>query len=392
METLGAMAVETFKKEFGSSPDVIARAPGRVNIIGEHTDYNGGFVLPVAINRDIVIATSKTGGSNIRGFSSTYNEHAECTLGSYNKSHPSGWFRYILGVLNELSLDGIALDGFSFVVAGDIPVGSGLSSSAALETATLTACESLFSFKLEDLDAALLCQTAENDFVGMKCGIMDQYVSRMGLAGHALLIDCSDLTSQEIPVNLPGTRWLVIDSGKRRGLVDSEYNRRRRECEEALDIAQEELPEGEIETLQDVAPDDLLAIKHALRPVVYKRLRHVVTENERVLKTVDALEDNDPETIGEMLFESHDSLRDDFEVSCDELNRLVDILGEQDGVFGARLTGAGFGGCAIALADEKDIESIKTAVAEEYHPESLGRTLEAAVWEINASDGAQIIS
>jgi len=391
MSELAEKVVRTFGEKWSFKPDVVSRAPGRVNLIGEHTDYTGGYVLPVAIDREIVFAAKRTGGNIVRGYSIDFDGEASCEAGGYEREHPAGWFRYVMGVLWALSETGRSPGGFTFAFGGDIPIGSGLSSSAALETAVLTAMEELFGFEIEDTEAALLCQRAENDFVGMNCGIMDQFISRMGRRDHALFIDCNDLSHRYIPINLPGYTWVVIDSMKRRGLVDSEYNKRRRECEEALRIVRSVLPEDEIETLQDLSVDDLPSVKHALGPTVYKRLKHVVSENDRVLRTIRALEEGDAGTIGELLYESHASLRDYFEVSCEELDALVDILSGVDGVCGARLTGAGFGGCVIALVETDALDSLKRAVEGRYRPPETAGDTKAPVWPILVSDGAGLV-
>jgi len=391
MSELAEKVVRTFREKWSSEPDVVSRAPGRVNLIGEHTDYTGGYVLPVAIDREIVFAAKRTEGNLIRGYSIDFDGEASCEAGAYEPEHPSGWFRYIMGVLAVLSGTGRAPGGFTFAFGGDIPIGAGLSSSAALETAVVTAMEELFGFEMDDTEAALLCQRAENEFVGMNCGIMDQFISRMGRRDHALFIDCNDLSHRYIPINLPGYTWVVIDSMKRRGLVDSEYNKRRRECEEALRIVRSVLPEDGIETLQDLSVDDLPSVKHALVSTVYKRLKHVVSENDRVLRTIRALEEGDAGAVGELLYESHASLRDYFEVSCEELDTLVDILSGVDGVCGARLTGAGFGGCVITLAETDAVDSLKEAVEGRYRPPDAAGDTKAAVWPIRVSDGAGLI-
>ncbi|MBN1292844.1 MAG: galactokinase [Candidatus Latescibacteria bacterium] len=391
MNNLLKQVTDTFKNKWSSEPEVIATAPGRVNLIGEHTDYTGGFVLPVAIDREIIFAVSETLDNTISGYSVDYRNEASCTVGSYDPAHPVSWFRYVLGVLSELENAGHPLQGFRFVVGGTVPIGSGLSSSAAFEMAVLTAIEGLQQFKLSDADAALLCQKAENDFVGMNCGIMDQYISRSGKKDHAVLIDCTDLSIKTITMSTPGYSWLVIDSMKRRGLVDSEYNRRRQECEEGLKFAQSVFPERNIQGLRDITIEDLRPLKKSCDPIVFRRIKHIITENDRVLNTVEALQAGDINTVGTCLYQSHESLRDDFEVSCKELDMLVEILSEVDGVAGARMTGGGFGGCVISLIKNTQIYAAEQAIQQSYKPVTLPAGTKAEIWPIRISDGAHII-
>ena len=252
MGKLVSSVIDSFKKHRSAEPDVVSAAPGRVNLIGEHTDYTGGYVLPAAIDRTIVFAAKKEIGSDIKGWSTDFAEEATCFVGDYDRSHPSEWFRYVLGVLSELENAGRSIGGFSFTVGGDIPIGAGLSSSAAFETAVLTAMEDLYEFHMNDTEAALLCQRAENNFVGMNCGIMDQLISRTGRKDHAVFMNCTDLSTKPVILHTPGFSWVVVDSKKRRGLVDSEYNKRRRECEEALAVARSTFPDRNIGNLRDV--------------------------------------------------------------------------------------------------------------------------------------------
>lgn len=389
MTELAQRVIRSYREMYGCAPAVVATAPGRVNLIGEHTDYTGGFVLPVAINREMVITAGRTRDRIISGYSIDYDSEASCVSGHYDPDHPMGWFRYVLGVLKELEEIGHTFDGFQFAMGGDIPIGSGLSSSAALETAVLTLMENLLDFHLEDSEAALLCQRAENGFVGVNCGIMDQLISRAGKRGKALFIDCSSLKLRTVTAEIPGTMWVVVDSGKRRGLVDSEYNRRRTECEEAVRYAAQALPQRGISGLRDLLPSDLPAVEKHCPPVVFRRLRHVVSENDRVIRMVEALGNGRPDLAGLLLAASHASLRDDFEVSCTELDLLADILSSVSGVHGARLTGAGFGGCVIALADRMALPAIEAAVHERYHPRGLAQS--AAVWPVEVSDGARVL-
>jgi galactokinase len=362
MTELATRVTDSFRETWGTSPDLVSIAPGRVNLIGEHTDYSGGFVLPAAIDRHIVVAVKRTNGPEVTGHSVDFNIRTECPVGYYNPEHPVEWFRYIAGVLSEVERAGYSVPGFCFSAGGNIPIGAGLASSAALEMAVLTAMEGLLGFRMDDRDAALLCQRAENDFVGMNCGIMDQLISRKGHRDHALLINCTDLSSELVGANLPGYSWLVIDSGQRRGLVDSEYNRRRGECEQALEVARNHYPDREIRNLRDISKEALPELKGVCDDNVYRRLRHVVTENERVLKMVDALRRQDTDIVGQLLYQSHESLRDDFEVSCAELDSIVETLSQTAGVSGARLTGAGFGGAVVALVQTDTVPTVSNAV------------------------------
>lgn len=389
MQELIEKVVSSFHEIFHSEPEVAAVAPGRVNLIGEHTDYTGGFVLPAAINREIVITAGKTRGDTVHGFSLDFHSEAVCSVGEYDPKYPETWFRYVMGVLKELEEAGHRVSGFSFTLGGNIPIGSGLSSSAALETAILTALEGLFEFRMEDLEAALLCQRAENKFVGVNCGIMDQLISRTGRKGKALFIDCSNLSMKPVDAEIPGNIWVVIDSQKRRGLVDSEYNRRRSECEEAVICARKTFPNRNIKGLRDIGMDDLPIFEKTCPNIVFRRLRHIVTENSRVLRAVQSLSVKDLSETGKLLSASHQSMRDDFEISCLELDSLVEILLGIDGVHGARLTGAGFGGCVLALARVDALPCIEKGIAERYHLKGISQ--EAALWPIEISEGARRI-
>ncbi|UCB44197.1 MAG: galactokinase [Dehalococcoidales bacterium] len=391
MTELAIRVTSSFQQTWSKVPDAAGTAPGRINLIGEHTDYTGGFVLPVAIDRHIVFAAVRTGHSEIVGHSIDFDEEARCQTGRYDPEHPVTWFRYIMGVLSEIESTGHPVPGFCFSVGGDIPIGAGLASSAALEMATLTAIEGLLGFKIGDKEAALLCQRVENDFMGVSCGIMDQFISRMGRCDQALLINCTDLSSELVAANLPGYSWLVVDSGMRRGLVDSEYNRRRQECEEALRLACTLFPDRVIKNLRDVSVTDLPELKQICSDTVYKRLRHVVTENARVLTVVAALRKGDTDRVGQLLHESHQSLRDDFEVSCEEIDSLVEALSGMAGVTGARLTGAGFGGSIIALANTDAISGIEKDIERQSHATGAVKEAELRVFPVQIVDGARLL-
>lgn len=391
VNTPAEQAIEEFKIRFNQEPEVVAVAPGRVNIIGEHTDYTGGLVLPVAIDKEIVFAVSKTNSKDISGYSLDFQEEGSTKVGQYDPKHPKGWMRYIMGVLSELEKSGYPIGGFQFTVKGTVPLGSGLSSSAAFELSVCTAMQKLFGFSLSGKEAALLCQRAENLFVGVNCGIMDQYISSVGKKDHAVKIDCSDLSTQILKMNTPGYSWIIIASKKQRGLVDSEYNRRREECEEGLVGAQKAIPSRTIRSLRDLTVSDLPVLEKSLDKTVYKRVKHVVTENDRVENTVIALQKGDVQTVGKNLLGSHYSLRDDFEVSCAELDLLVEILSAEPSVAGSRLTGAGFGGCVIALVKTEALDTVKAAIKAKYHSPVLKPGETADIWPVLIADGAHVL-
>ncbi len=376
-------ALDTFREKF--SPDLqprLFRAPGRVNLIGEHTDYNDGFVLPAAIDYQVVVAARERGDSQVNVYALDFKQWDHFDLHSITRRRKNTWSNYIRGAAWSLQQDGHALVGMDAVVAGDVPIGAGLSSSAAIEVAIGYTLLRLGKVEVDRVALALATQRAENDFVGMRCGIMDQFISCLGQVNHALLIDCRDLSHR--PVSLPADAALVIaDSGVRRGLVESEYNARRAECEAAA-------RHFDVPALRDVDEATFNARAHELPPVVRLRARHVITENARTLAAAQVLDSGDLTTFGQLMNASHTSLRDDFEVSCRELDLLVEIARSVDGVYGARLTGAGFGGCILALAQHAAAEKVATAIYERYPP-AAGR--EARVYICQPSDGAsEVIS
>ncbi len=364
--------VETFRCRFGREAAGVACAPGRVNVIGEHTDYNGGFVLPAAIDRGISLALARRDDRRIRLVSLDYEEVEEREVPTGDEASPSPrrWANYIVAVVQQLVREGFHVGGFEAVLAGDVPRGAGLSSSAALEVAVGVGLRGLFGFQISRQRLALLGQAAEHSpLIGVQCGIMDQMISALGQPDHALWIDCHSLDCRPVP--LPGDRAaiLILNSMVRRGLVDSEYNRRRAECAEGLKL------------LSQLEGKDFLSLRHAglsvflqhenrLPEVVRRRVRHVVSENDRVEEAVMALGHGDLEKTGALLNCSHESLRDDYEVSCPPLDLLAELLQSSDGVYGARMTGAGFGGCVVALVRPERVEAVGDEVAGRYSRET----------------------
>ena len=351
-----------FSERFGEPPAILVRAPGRVNVIGEHTDYNDGFVLPLAINRAVWIALRPhTGAREVHVWSIEFTEAAQFALdglepGSGSKG-PS-WSEYVKGTAWVLERAGHRLSGWEGVIGSDVPIGAGLSSSAALELATARAFAATSRISWEPVAMARLAQRAENEWVGVNCGIMDQMISAVGQEGHAVLIDCRTLETNAVP--LPEDVVLVIlDTATRRGLVASAYNERRRQCEAAAAFFG-------VAALRDVTPDMLEARAAGLETATARRARHVVTENPRTLAAADVMCRGDAAALGALMNASHHSLRDDFEVSSSALDTMVEIAQTQRGCHGARMTGAGFGGCAVALVDRDASPAFVERVAAEY--------------------------
>ena len=376
---------QIFRRRFGRQPEVVARAPGRVNLIGEHTDYNDGFVLPVAIDREIWVGVAGREDRLLNGFSLEHESFAQISLDSLSRGGKSSWIDYPAGVAHQLLSRSLPLPGTDLLIAGDVPVGAGLSSSAALLVASATAWKHLCKWNLSQREIIQICKQAENEYVGVACGIMDQYVSCAGRKGHALFIDCRDLASKAVP--LPGAlSILVCDTGVRRELATSEYNRRRAECEEGVRLLKKYL--GDIRALRDITPDQLEKYQDRLPEVTARRCRHVVRENARVLEALDALAAGDSGKFGRLMNESHESLRRDYEVSCPELDAMVELAGKEPGVLGARMTGAGFGGCTVNVVESEFAERAARAIQSDYN-RLFSRP--AATYVCAASDGASIL-
>jgi galactokinase len=384
-----------FRERFGGEPELTVQAPGRVNLIGEHTDYNDGFVFPMAIDRSVMICGRRRADRRLLMHQPAMahtqgGADAAGSLDQIEKDRAHPWANYILGVARELLKLGCELCGAELTVAGNVPIASGLSSSAAIEVATATFFEALCGLEIEPREVALLCQRAENGFVGVNCGIMDQFISVLGRAGHALMLDCRSLDYRLAPLEDPALHVVVADTAVKRGLVDSAYNARRAECEQGVRMIGE-LTEKPIKALRDVSVEAFRHVESELADPVRQRCRHVITENQRTLNAAAALEAGDLRRFGGLLNASHASLRDDYEVSCDALNLMCDLLRGQDGMLGARMTGAGFGGCAIGVMREPDEARVARAcerVARRYR-ERTG--LEPSLFTSRAAAGAGVV-
>ncbi|HRJ42345.1 MAG TPA: galactokinase [Caldilineaceae bacterium] len=377
-----------FAKVFDGSPTHVAIAPGRVNLIGEHTDYNDGFVLPVALDRDVRVIFRPRNDRRVRLYALEFDTWADFDLDALAFDEEVFWANYTMGVAWALEEAGVKLRGLEGVVSGNIPRGSGLSSSAGLEISNALALLAAAgkSEALTGPQIAQAAQRAENHFVGVNCGIMDQFISTLGEEGYALLIDCRSLDYQRVP--FPDGASLVIGNTKAsRSLANSAYNERRAQCEEGVARLQSALPE--ITALRDVTSAQLEAHKGLLSPIVYRRCRHVVGENERVMGTVAALAAGDLEEVGRLMNASHESLRDDYEVSSEALDAMVAAMRSALGCLGARLTGAGFGGCAVALVRKGQERAVRDAIFENY---SKSMNIWPEVYTPPASAGARLFS
>ncbi len=368
-----------FRERLGGEPEVVVRAPGRVNLIGEHTDYNDGFVLPMAIDRTVWVVLRPRSDRSVRVHALDFGAAGAFELDGLERGE--GWLEYVKGVAWALQEAGYSLAGWEGVLGGDVPLGSGLSSSAAVELATLRAFHEVSGFPWDEEEMARLGQRAENGWVGANTGIMDQLISAAGREGYALLIDCRTLATE--PVTLPpNTAVVVMDTATRHSHTDSGYNERRAECEAAASHYR-------VPALRDLTLERLEAGAAGLPEPVYRRARHVVTENARTLEAAEALREGDATTMGRLMNESHDSLRDDFDVTTDALNKMVECAREQDACYGARMTGGGFGGSAVALVEEPGAAAFMEAVAACYEADT---GLSPALYLCHAAAGASTLT
>jgi galactokinase len=366
---------EAFRARFGSDP-IISRAPGRVNIIGDHTDYNDGFVLPAAVDRYCWVAASPRTDGRLVVYAENNNHRVEADLDSLDTFQGEHWARYPFGVAWALQQAGRPIRPCNLLIHGEVPIGSGLSSSAAIEVSTALALLSQANpaHNLDRTQLALICQRAENEFVGARCGIMDQFIAAHGRADSALTLDCRSLEFQ--PVQLPANIAIVVcNSMVKHEIAASGYNTRRAECEEGVRRLQSLLPQNKITALRDVSLSALELHSGDLPETIYRRCRHVTSENARVLDAVASLERNDLQSLAQLMAASHKSLRDDFEVSCPELDILVELAADQPSVFGSRMMGGGFGGCTIHLVANEAVEMFIADMQKNYeartgiHPE-----------------------
>lgn len=386
MQELIQEITDEFNNHFGDEY-ILVRSPGRVNLIGEHTDYNDGFVLPAAIDKMIVLAMAPNGTETGRFYSVDMAESFETDITADLQKNSIQWTNYILGAVEQLKKEGYEVRGFDCVFGGNIPIGAGLSSSAALEGGVIYGLSKMFDLQLSQLDMALMGQRVENDFVGVRCGIMDQFVNIHGKTGHALKLDCRSLEYELFPFRRSDIGIVLCDTGIRRELAGSEYNIRRQQCEEGVDKLRIHNPH--IRNLRDVDLFTLNKYKDELNPVVYKRCRYVLEENKRVHNACEHLVNNDFNSFGQRMYESHYGLRDMYEVSCNELDALVEIAKDSPGVLGARMMGGGFGGCTINLVEENQIPAFISNTQKAYK-EITGDDIE--IYRTNFGGGTKLLS
>ena len=358
-----ADSVEAKFKELFREQPLLIRSPGRVNLIGEHTDYNHGYVLPAAIDKAIYFAITPRDDQQFRVHALDLQDEHHFSLDALQFSQ-KGWPNYLMGVIGQFVKARHDIGGFNCVFGGDIPIGAGLSSSAAIEAGLAYALNYLFDLRIDNLELVKLAQRSENEFVGVRCGIMDQFINIFGERDKVLRIDCRSLESRSYPFDFPNISIVLFDTGVSHSLASTEYNRRREECAEGVLVVKHRFPH--VTHLRDVSSAMIHELNREIKPEIFRRCRYVIEENERVLRAATALEQSDLSTFGSLMNSSHDGLRNDYEVSCAELDYLVDAVKGSPQVYGARMMGAGFGGCTINLIETKEIGRISAEVAEKY--------------------------
>lgn len=375
---------QAFKEIFDTEP-MLVKSPGRINIIGEHTDYNGGLVMPAAINKAVYVAISKREDSKIHLFSESYQEKYIGNINDVKKSDKA-WANYILGVVDGFLKRNLSVAGFNLYIYGDVPLGAGLSSSAAIECATAFALAQLNELSVASMDLALIAQKAEHEFAGVNCGIMDQFASVFGKENYAMMLDCRSLAHEYIPLKLDGYKLVLLNTNVKHSLSDSAYNDRRAQCEQGVAWVKAYHPA--VEFLRDVSEEMLLTHVQPKNNETYTKCSFVVAEIERVKKAAKALKEGDLKALGHLMFETHEGLSKAYEVSCKELDFLVDQVKGLDDVLGARMMGGGFGGCTINIVKDEAIEGLIETVSKAYQ-EQFGLSLSAYV--VQTGNGSQTI-
>jgi galactokinase len=380
---------EKIRKKFGElykEEPLLFRSPGRVNLIGEHTDYNEGYVLPAAIDKDILFGITARDDNKVSIFSIDIDQEVIIKINDIQKSEKA-WANYLIGVIDQLKKAGKKINGFNCVFGGDIPIGSGLSSSAAIEAGLTFALNHIFDLKIDRHEIVKLAQRSENEFVGVKCGIMDQFINIFGKENHVLKLDCRTLGFEYYPFNSEEYKIVLFDTQVKHSLASTEYNLRRRQCEEGVKILQHHYPA--LKSLRDAKKEQLIEHREEFNCKVFDRCLYVVEEDERVEKACNALTKNNFEELGLQMIFSHEGLRDKYEVSCRELDYLVEISSVQEGILGSRMMGGGFGGCTINLIKNDYVQETSKIISEEYRI-TFGK--EPGVYVCKIVDGTKILS
>lgn len=364
----------------------LVKSPGRVNLIGGHTDYNEGFVLPAAVNRNIYFAFGENSAGVARFYSIDKEQPFETDITDDLNKSDLGWPNYLIGVVDQLQKHGYSIPGFDCVFGGNVPIGAGMSSSAALESGVIFGLAELFNLSISPVEMAKIAQKAENDFVGVQCGIMDQFVSLNGKKNHVVKLDCRSLEYEYFPFKRDDIHIVLCDTQIRRELASSEYNTRRKQCERGVKTLKKY--NDSFTSLRDISLDVLTAHKEELDPTVFKRCKYVIEENQRVLNACNFLQENDYASFGDCMVGSHEGLRDQYEVSCKELDILVEEGLKLDGVLGSRMMGGGFGGCTVNLVEEDHLQVFKAEIRAQYQKET-GKSLQ--IYQTKVSGGTQLI-
>ncbi|MGZ3924500.1 MAG: galactokinase [Flavisolibacter sp.] len=377
--------LQDFQRNYDEEPTIV-RSPGRVNIIGEHTDYNNGFVLPAAIDKAVYVAVSPRSDDTIKLYSGEFDESFETSLKKL-KPTDRGWPNYILGVVDQLIKRSFSITGFNLAIDGDVPIGSGLSSSAAVECATAFALNEVFELGIDKKDLAFIGQKAEHSFAGVMCGIMDQFASVFGKKDHVIKLDCQSLDYEYVPLVLEGYKILLLNTNVKHSLGSSEYNNRRSQCEQGVAWVKEHHPE--VNSLRDVNMEMLHKYVQPRDEVIYRRCKYVVEEKERLLTGCEDLKRGDLRSLGKKMFQTHDGLSKEYEVSCEELDFLVDAVRDNPDVIGARMMGGGFGGCTINIVKEEAIDGLIDQLEDSYK-DKMSKDLSAYIAQIE--NGTSLLS
>lgn len=376
----------TFQNVFQREPQIFVSAPGRVNLIGEHTDYNEGFVLPAAVNMHIIMLSALREDKKINLYAHKFKKLVSFTSDNITYNKDDMWSNYEMGVAKMLIEKGYKLDGADILIGGDVPINAGLSSSAAVEVATTLTFKELFGLDISDIEIIKLSQRAENEFVGVGCGIMDQFASCLSKKNYAIFIDCRSLEYEYIPFKTEDIKIFLANTNVERALITSEFNKRRSESAEGANLLSRYIPD--VKSLRDISLEKFDKYKEHLPKVIAKRCEHVINENHRVIESIEGLKNNDISKLGGLMWKSHDSLRELYEVSSRELDLMVDIARKTEGVLGSRLLGGGFGGCTISLVKNESINKFKENILAEY-PKKTG--IKPEIYICSAEEGAHRI-